>query len=80
MAVTWDRDVLSNTMFMDGKQHSKASAASGVSHNLKAGNGNVCDVGADGVTKTNNFKGSVKDLMIFDRALTDEEVDVLKGR
>ena len=79
VAVNWNRDTLTSEQFLNGKHVSTADAKSD-DIDMRRNNHPVYDIGlqrGSGTAKT--YKGFLKELVIFGRALKEEEVNALKG-
>ena len=79
MAVNWNRDTLTSEMFLNGK-HVYSTNAKSNDIDMMSNNHRVYDIGLkrdSGSAKT--FKGFLKELVIFGRALKEDEVNALKG-
>ena len=77
LATAWDRDAAKLSMYVNGELTKTAQGGS-VSLDLKKNDHAAYEIGllrGDGTT----FHGSIKELIIFDRALDEEEVKVVRG-
>ena len=79
VAVNWNRDTLTSEQFLNGKRVSTANVKSNYIDMMR-NNHPVYDVGLQrdrGSAKT--YKGFLKELVIFGRALKEDELNALKG-
>ena len=79
MAVNWNRDTLTSEQFLNGKHVSTAKVISD-DIDMMRNNHTVYDIGLQrGRGTAETYKGFLKELVIFGRALKEEEVNALKG-
>ena len=79
VAVNWKRDTLTSEQFINGKRVSTANVKSD-DIDLMRNDHAVYDIGLKRDTgSASTFKGFLKELVIFGRALKEDEVNALKG-
>ena len=79
VAVNWNRDTLTSETFLNGKRVNSMNAKSN-DIDLMRNNHAVYDIGLKRDSgSASTFKGFLKELVIFGRALKEEEVNALKG-
>ena len=80
MAVNWNRDTLTSETFLHGKRISTAIARRSDDIDLMKNNHAVYDIGLKRDSgSASTFKGFLKELVIFARALNEDEVNAIKG-
>ena len=79
VAVNWNRDTLTSETFLNGKRVNSMNAKSN-DIDLMRNNHAVYDIGLKRDSgSASTFKGFLKELVIFGRALNKDEVNALKG-
>ena len=79
VAVNWNRDTLTSETFLNGKRVYSTNVKSD-DIDLMRNNHPVYDIGLKRDSGTaSTFKGFLKELVIFGRALKEDEVSALKG-
>ena len=79
VAVSVDREARLATLLLNGKEVSSQGPRRDSDLNLMENDHAVYDIGLKRDDGSANFKGFVKDLVIFRRALQQAEVDAIKG-
>ena len=78
VAVNWNRDTLTSEQFLNGKHVSTANATADDIDMMRNNHPGYIGLKRDSGS-TSTFKGFLKELVIFGRALKEEEVNALKG-
>ena len=80
VAVNWNRDTFTSEAFLNGKHDYSTNATSNSDIDLMRNDHAVYDIGLKRDSgSASTFKGFLKELVIFGRALNEDEVNALKG-